>query len=111
MPHSIPMETAYMMKGGVGSVWSLKQYTQTGLTTVSDAKSNLVNLQSDHSCMHKWFPREKGWAFVCVYGAAGSSFYDCESHSIIINIIASYENNKNSNLILFCCNFSCVIVF
>ncbi len=71
MPHNIPTETAYMIKDGVGSIVVLKQYTQMGLTTVNDAISNLIDFLNDHSCLDRMFPQQPGWAFRCVYGAAG----------------------------------------
>ena len=75
MPHNIPMETAYMMKGGVASILSLKQYTQMGQIDADVAKGYLIELADVHTCLDKWFPLEPGWAFRCVYGAAGAYIF------------------------------------
>jgi hypothetical protein len=73
MPHNSPKETAYLIRDGVGSIVALKKYSQMGQTTVNNAIDNIIEFINDHSCLDKMFPRHTGWAFRCIYGAAGKN--------------------------------------
>jgi hypothetical protein len=73
MSHNSATTTAFQFHYGVMSIITTDAYKQLGTKDIQVAKTALVKLESDHSCLYDagWGHALKGWSFQCIQGAAG----------------------------------------